>query len=247
MGPVRLKDVEEAQGYLVGLAKDLAASGEIVIADGRAKTSWSTDAWHAAQIPVRAVLRRRRAAALGVAPAAARAAGHAAPRSRRRAPPAFAEGRKAGLAEAAQSRRRRAPPTRSPRSPPTSRRCWRNARQCDADAETPGDPGDARHHAQGGSGALPQGPACRSRGAWSTPACTRRRGAAHRAARRRDPVRAGAATPRRPRRRRRLCRQARAARRWRRSAPATCASNGPMAAPSATRAAPDAPRSTWRS
>lgn len=34
MGPVRLKDVEEAQGYLVALAKDLAARGEIVIADG---------------------------------------------------------------------------------------------------------------------------------------------------------------------------------------------------------------------
>ena len=33
MGPVRLRDVEEAQGYLVSLAKDLAASGEIVIAD----------------------------------------------------------------------------------------------------------------------------------------------------------------------------------------------------------------------
>jgi len=34
MGPVRLKDVEEAQSYLVALAKDLAARGEIVIADG---------------------------------------------------------------------------------------------------------------------------------------------------------------------------------------------------------------------
>ena len=33
MGPVRLRDVEEAQGSLVSLAKDLAASGEIVIAD----------------------------------------------------------------------------------------------------------------------------------------------------------------------------------------------------------------------
>jgi flagellar motor switch protein FliG len=33
MGPVRLKDVEEAQSYLVALAKDLAARGEIVIAD----------------------------------------------------------------------------------------------------------------------------------------------------------------------------------------------------------------------
>jgi flagellar motor switch protein FliG len=37
MGPVRLKDVEEAQGYLVALAKDLAARGEIVIADGGAE------------------------------------------------------------------------------------------------------------------------------------------------------------------------------------------------------------------
>ncbi|HXQ51566.1 MAG TPA: flagellar motor switch protein FliG [Stellaceae bacterium] len=34
MGPVRLKDVEEAQGYLVSTAKDLAARGEIVISDG---------------------------------------------------------------------------------------------------------------------------------------------------------------------------------------------------------------------
>ena len=33
MGPVRLKDVEEAQGYLVALAKELAARGEIVIVD----------------------------------------------------------------------------------------------------------------------------------------------------------------------------------------------------------------------
>jgi flagellar motor switch protein FliG len=35
MGPVRLRDVEEAQGYLVSLAKDLAASGEIMIADSK--------------------------------------------------------------------------------------------------------------------------------------------------------------------------------------------------------------------
>src|SRR6266851_5342997 len=35
MGPVRLKDVEESQSYLVALAKDLAASGEIVIADSK--------------------------------------------------------------------------------------------------------------------------------------------------------------------------------------------------------------------
>jgi flagellar motor switch protein FliG len=34
MGPVRLKDVEEAQSYLVSCAKDLAARGEIIIADG---------------------------------------------------------------------------------------------------------------------------------------------------------------------------------------------------------------------
>ncbi|HUC68775.1 MAG TPA: flagellar motor switch protein FliG, partial [Stellaceae bacterium] len=34
MGPVRLKDVEESQAYLVALAKDLAARGEIVIAEG---------------------------------------------------------------------------------------------------------------------------------------------------------------------------------------------------------------------
>ncbi len=32
MGPVRLKDVEEAQSYLVALAKDLSSRGEIVIA-----------------------------------------------------------------------------------------------------------------------------------------------------------------------------------------------------------------------
>src|SRR5919199_5154632 len=35
MGPVRLRDVEEAQGYMVSLAKDLAASGEIIIADNK--------------------------------------------------------------------------------------------------------------------------------------------------------------------------------------------------------------------
>jgi flagellar motor switch protein FliG len=34
LGPVRLKDVEEAQAYLVSVAKDLAARGEIVISDG---------------------------------------------------------------------------------------------------------------------------------------------------------------------------------------------------------------------
>jgi flagellar motor switch protein FliG len=37
MGPVRLKDVEEAQGYLVSVAKDLAARGEIIISDGSAE------------------------------------------------------------------------------------------------------------------------------------------------------------------------------------------------------------------
>ncbi len=35
MGPVRLRDVEEAQMMLVNTAKDLAASGEIFIADGK--------------------------------------------------------------------------------------------------------------------------------------------------------------------------------------------------------------------
>jgi flagellar motor switch protein FliG len=33
MGPVRLKDVDESQMYVVGIAKDLAARGEIIIAD----------------------------------------------------------------------------------------------------------------------------------------------------------------------------------------------------------------------
>jgi flagellar motor switch protein FliG len=32
-GPVRLKDVEEAQRFLVALAKELAASGQILLAD----------------------------------------------------------------------------------------------------------------------------------------------------------------------------------------------------------------------
>jgi len=35
MGPVRLRDVDEAQSYMVNLAKELAAKGDIVIADGR--------------------------------------------------------------------------------------------------------------------------------------------------------------------------------------------------------------------
>jgi flagellar motor switch protein FliG len=34
MGPVRLKDVEEAQQYIVNVAKDLEARGEIVISSG---------------------------------------------------------------------------------------------------------------------------------------------------------------------------------------------------------------------
>jgi len=34
MGPVRLRDVEESQSYMVQLAKELAAKGEIVIAEG---------------------------------------------------------------------------------------------------------------------------------------------------------------------------------------------------------------------
>jgi flagellar motor switch protein FliG len=34
MGPVRLKDVEEAQSYIVSVAKDLAARGEVIIAEG---------------------------------------------------------------------------------------------------------------------------------------------------------------------------------------------------------------------
>ena len=36
MGPVRLKDVDEAQGRMVSTAKDLAARGEIVITKGKA-------------------------------------------------------------------------------------------------------------------------------------------------------------------------------------------------------------------
>jgi flagellar motor switch protein FliG len=34
MGPVRLKDVDEAQTYMVQIAKDLASKGEIVISEG---------------------------------------------------------------------------------------------------------------------------------------------------------------------------------------------------------------------
>ena len=35
MGPVRLREVEEAQQYVVGAAKDLAATNEIVISEGK--------------------------------------------------------------------------------------------------------------------------------------------------------------------------------------------------------------------
>lgn len=35
MGPVRLREVDEAQAYIVNLAKDLAAKGEIVVSSGR--------------------------------------------------------------------------------------------------------------------------------------------------------------------------------------------------------------------
>jgi flagellar motor switch protein FliG len=35
MGPVRLRDVEEAQLFMVNLAKELAATGEIFLADGK--------------------------------------------------------------------------------------------------------------------------------------------------------------------------------------------------------------------
>lgn len=35
MGPIRLRDVEEAQQFLVNMAKELAASGEIFLADGK--------------------------------------------------------------------------------------------------------------------------------------------------------------------------------------------------------------------
>jgi flagellar motor switch protein FliG len=36
MGPVRLKDVDEAQGRMVATAKDLAAKGDIIITKGKA-------------------------------------------------------------------------------------------------------------------------------------------------------------------------------------------------------------------
>jgi flagellar motor switch protein FliG len=34
MGPVRLKDVEESQQYIVSVAKDLESRGEIVLSKG---------------------------------------------------------------------------------------------------------------------------------------------------------------------------------------------------------------------
>ncbi len=37
MGPVRLKDVDEAQMRMVNVAKDLANKGEIMIANGNAE------------------------------------------------------------------------------------------------------------------------------------------------------------------------------------------------------------------
>jgi flagellar motor switch protein FliG len=36
MGPVRLRDVDEAQALLVNLAKDMAAKGEITLTKNRA-------------------------------------------------------------------------------------------------------------------------------------------------------------------------------------------------------------------
>jgi len=35
MGPVRLRDVEEAQQYIVASAKELASNGEIVMSEGK--------------------------------------------------------------------------------------------------------------------------------------------------------------------------------------------------------------------
>ena len=35
MGPVRMRDVEEAQQYIVATAKDLANNGEIVVSEGK--------------------------------------------------------------------------------------------------------------------------------------------------------------------------------------------------------------------
>ena len=35
MGPVRMRDVDDAQLYMVNLAKELSAQGEIVISEGK--------------------------------------------------------------------------------------------------------------------------------------------------------------------------------------------------------------------
>jgi flagellar motor switch protein FliG len=35
MGPVRLSDVDEAQAYIVAIAKELANSGEIMLMDAK--------------------------------------------------------------------------------------------------------------------------------------------------------------------------------------------------------------------
>ena len=35
MGPIRLRDVEEAQQYVVATTKELSNNGEIVISDGK--------------------------------------------------------------------------------------------------------------------------------------------------------------------------------------------------------------------
>ena len=37
MGPIRVKDVEDAQGHIVSVTKDLADKNEIIIADGGAE------------------------------------------------------------------------------------------------------------------------------------------------------------------------------------------------------------------
>ena len=60
LGPVRLRDVDEAQGQLVNLAKDLAAKGEIMISKSRGDEGAGlliADEQHRPQIPVRPRLR----------------------------------------------------------------------------------------------------------------------------------------------------------------------------------------------
>src|ERR1700753_3578397 len=52
MGPVRLRDVDEAQALLVNLAKDLAAKGEIMLTRTVPTTNWCIDG-RARKIPVR--------------------------------------------------------------------------------------------------------------------------------------------------------------------------------------------------